>query len=273
MAVLIRPMRWGRQKPPPGTPLLPSALLQRCTGLWTLDDIAAAAPRNLITGVSFAGAFGFASAGVGVTHRGAGLVTTAAAGSNVAALSLVADSSTILPTSECTVVLGYRKKDTTARTTSAFGVNTGTTGPRCAIHLPYSDGTVYWDFGGTSGTTRLSVGGLSFGDDLWVFSTGPSGMQIWQNGALRASNASNATRTADTNALYLGRAASFGADAAEWWLAGVWQRQLSTAEVQTITDAPWDALFIPPGVRRYFVSEPAAPPAGTTPRLTLLGVG
>lgn len=64
-------------------------------------------------------------------------------------------------------------------------------------HMPYTDGTVYFDFGGFSeGSTRLSVGGLTIKKhDVWAFTVGRRGMEIWQNGIRRASNGGTPTRT------------------------------------------------------------------------------
>lgn len=67
---------------------------------------------------------------------------------------------------------------------------------RCGAHVPFTDGVVYWDFGGvTSGSTRLSVAGLTISNrDSWVFTAGLRGMEIWQNGRLRASNGGTPSR-------------------------------------------------------------------------------
>lgn len=118
---------------------------------------------------------------------------------------LVAASSALLPTGDVTIVLGARKTDGTNRDSGAFGVDTATAAEYCAVKLPAADGTVYWDYGGTTGgTTRLTAAGLTFGDDAWGFTVGARGMEIWQNGVLRASNSANPTRTATSAACKLG---------------------------------------------------------------------
>lgn len=105
-----------------------------------------------------------------------------------------ADSRTILPTQEVTVFLDYELISSSA---AAFGINSVTNNYWCGTLLPYSDGKIYWDFGGfAEGTTRLSVAGQTFERAIWVFTTGPRGMEIWKNGIKVASNAANPTRNA-----------------------------------------------------------------------------
>lgn len=75
------------------------------------------------------------------------------------------------------------------------------------VYVPYSDNTVYWDFGGTSAPNRLSVSGLTFSStlpDKWIFTAGPQGSSIWQNGIKRASQSTAVTRSgAAGEAFYL----------------------------------------------------------------------
>jgi hypothetical protein len=114
-----------------------------------------------------------------------------------------------IPAARVTICLIRRKHDTTARTGTVYCVETFAQFERCQVHLPFSDGNVYWDFGGFSGgTTRLSVGGLSFSTtipDRFVLTAGPSGMKIFQNGVKVASHATaNPGRTVGTNRFGLG---------------------------------------------------------------------
>jgi hypothetical protein len=150
----------------------------------------------------------------------------------------------LYPLQEVTIVMGYEKTDGTFRVSAAFGqeTNAGGTGAgnsRVSSHLPFSDGTVYWDFGGDSGGNRLSVGGLSFGDDIWCFTTGPRGMEIFQNGLLRASNGSNSTRSDQADTATLGKLASSGSDLAKYKFFYIYWRQLTTDEIREITRSPF----------------------------------
>lgn len=107
-----------------------------------------------------------------------------------------------LPTDRCTIVVIRRKTDTTNRSSALFGLYGGAASTnRIGTHCPYSDGTVYWDYGGFSGgSTRLSLGGLTFSTDweYWVFTAGRKGMAFYRNGKLLASQATAVTRSSDT---------------------------------------------------------------------------
>ena len=153
--------------------------------------------------------------------------------------------SDFVPTSQgCTVLMLYEKGDATARASVAFCVNLAGTGASTINALvPWVDGTVYWDFGGVSaGTSRLSVAGLSFGLDAWVFSTGARGMEMWQNGLLRGSNGGNTTRTASAaTAFVLGAKTSDAifSDIAHYNLFCMWARQLTADEILMVSFDPF----------------------------------
>lgn len=99
-----------------------------------------------------------------------------------------------------TVLVIRRKLDTTARASTLFGVEDSVFMPttiRCGAHVPYSDGSVYWDYGGLSGVNRLIVAGLTFTTNVekWIFHAGPRGSAIWRDGVLVGSQTSPLTRT------------------------------------------------------------------------------
>jgi hypothetical protein len=168
---------------------------------------------------------------------------------------LAANSSTLLPTGDVTIVLGSRKTDGTNRDSGAFGVDTATAAEYCAVKLPAADGTVYWDYGGvTAGTTRLTAAGLSFGDDTFGFTVGPRGMEIWQNGVLRASNAANPTRTATSAAFKLGLYDSaLGGDLAAYNCIYVFAVQLSQDDLALLTSDPAGLFLDQHGASRFAV--------------------
>src|SRR5215472_8627686 len=95
---------------------------------------------------------------------GAGVVsqvqTQGGFGVNTANIDLIlnigTNSNIPIPTARATVLVIRRKTDSTARASSMFGcrsINTGTEIFNC--HCPYSDGVVYWDFGGNTGANRI----------------------------------------------------------------------------------------------------------------------
>ncbi len=113
--------------------------------------------------------------------------------------SIDEDLWTRAPTTEVTVLLLQRRRDAVNRRSAAFGFQGSppdSNTERLGAHVPWEDGTVYWDFGDWQVNGRMSVAGLSFGDDVWVFvSNGTNHMAIWQNGIRRATSASADTRT------------------------------------------------------------------------------
>jgi hypothetical protein len=150
-----------------------------------------------------------------------------------------------VPTNGMTLSLLYEKTDATNRASVAWGIDPVLAGAAyyCHAAMPYSDGVVYFEFG--SGNT-LSAAGLSFGADHWVFTAGSRGMEIWQNGILRASSATNPTRSQDvTHVFKIGAGLSalgFVADLARYGSLCMWARQLDLREVWSLnTDpyAPW----------------------------------
>lgn len=161
-----------------------------------------------------------------------------------------------LPTLGMTVVIHKHKLDVTNRASGGFGVNSATAAHRCGTHLPFSDGTVYWDFGGTSsGVSRLSASGLTFGDDFWAFSAGERGMDIWQNGYQRNSQPGHVARTETGLTFNFGNGNSTGgtqkADNADFAFLAVWDHQLAPSDCEMLTRDPWMMIrFDPPRVQR-----------------------
>jgi len=106
-----------------------------------------------------------------------------------------------VPATAVTILVIRRKTDTTNRASSLFGVGTSGAGTLTQAHVPYSDGTVYWDFGTFTGANRLTATGLSFSTTIperWIFTAGPRGSSIWQNGRKVASQTTALTRTVAT---------------------------------------------------------------------------
>lgn len=152
-------------------------------------------------------------------------------------------------------VLSYRKTDTTNRSSSGWGVDSAVGLERCHAHMPYSDGTVYFDYGGfLDGSTRVKSAGLTFSNDIWAFTVGSRGMEIWQNGILQASNTATPTRQAGTSSFYLfnGDGAA-GADLAEIDFICLYNRQPNTTTLMQQTREPY-AILRPIVRKRYFAA-------------------
>jgi hypothetical protein len=156
--------------------------------------------------------------------------------------------SDFVPTTAVTILMVYEKADSTNRNSLAGSIDygLGSNTNSCNHHVPFSDGTVYFDWGGnTNGVTRVQVGGLTFGADVWVLTVGSRGMEIWQNGIKRASNGATPTRNKDaTMSFKLGASVSGSGtlcDIAHWNVYAMWERQLLTEEVIALS---WDPFIL-----------------------------
>lgn len=153
----------------------------------------------------------------------------------------------VIPTgnSGFTILVTYRKTDTTLRASTGIGINGNlTSSDSMLLTLPYSDGNVYWRWGSV-GPDDLTVSGLTFGDDIWVATTSPTGKQLWQNGMLRGSNTANVNRSSTSGWPYgFGSPAGFSnfADLADISLVMTWNRQLCAAEIREISLNPWQVF-------------------------------
>lgn len=166
-----------------------------------------------------------------------------------------------LPLTRATVLAIRRKTDTTLRASSLFGE--ATTASRLGAHVPYSDGTVYWDFH-DAGTSRLTWGGYSVSTDFetWAFVYGAT-QAIYFNGALQASQAgAGATRSNDGGDFFANRGNGLGGDLQEIVYFSVSDAEITAAEI-----AEWNAdpyAFLRPVVRRVYARAAAVVGAGTT---------
>lgn len=268
MANLVRSRGWGTVRPPAGA--------QIDWGHPLAQGIVACALTNeqggLPVDIARPHAFSFTGGpSWGLSLRGVGWQNAAAGNGGFGWAT-----SEFVPTNGVTFMLRKFKTDATARTVG-FGVATSTDGERCGGFLPYSDGTVYWDFGGSTGNNRISKAGLTFKDDLWHFVAGTRGMSITQNGIEVAVSGTAVTRTATTtNAFSLDGLGGDelllpGSDACVVGPGVVWNRELSLEERVWLNAEPY-AFIAPPAPRiLYFgpFSPPAAPPAPDSPVLYL----
>lgn len=189
------------------------------------------------------GADGLAYVGLGSSGRGfEGGPTYQQTQSDGVTFADFGDSSWFPTAASCSFALWYRKTDTTLRASIAAGIVNGADGERFGVHLPYSDGIVYFDFGGfTEGVTRLSVAWTADTvPHLWVFTVGLRGMEIWRDGALIASNGATPTRSSTTGQFRYGSGLGTGGDIAEFGEGRVYNYQLSAAQVMALYANPWD---------------------------------
>lgn len=146
-------------------------------------------------------------------------------------------------TADVTCLIIRKKDDSTNRGSVGFYTAYTLATNRFGAHLPFSDGNVYWQYGGSAGNNSLSASGLSFStSDVWVFTIGVRGSEIWQNGILRASNtaATGITRTAEAINFQINRqdvnsTGDLATDSAFY----VWDRQLSMREIAVMSTYPF----------------------------------
>ncbi len=179
------------------------------------------------------------------------------------------------PTTHGTFVYTLRKLDATNRVAAHYA-NTPTPSPFAKLialctPLEFAGTNARFYYGGnTAGVDLLVQGGLTYGDDVWVFTCGSRGMEIWQNGKRVGHLATTPTRTNDATDRFgfLGGDvvnAGFSNDLCETGVCLVYNRQLSEAEIMALTIDPW----LP------FRQEYRRPSAGVTalPELTIDGDG
>ena len=138
----------------------------------------------------------------------------------------------------------YEKADGTNRAACAFSINvSGNPTSLIVGQAPWSDGKAYFAYGGAgAGNIIGTASTITFGADRWVFSTGPRGMEIWQNGIKLASNSDNPTRTADGAPPFVLGASSPSAifsDIAHYNLFCMWARQLTADEILMVSFDPY----------------------------------
>lgn len=102
-------------------------------------------------------------------------------GNNNSYLDLLPDSS-VIPLDGVTIICAGDFRAGTSNNNCGFGIADGATGARCGTHLPYSDGTVYWDFGDYSVDGRITYDGGAVGYHQWVFTHGNGEKAIWKDG-------------------------------------------------------------------------------------------
>lgn len=154
-----------------------------------------------------------------------------------------------LPTGPATLLIIYAKRDTTNRASGLIGFNAAATTGRIGLHAPFSDGNIYWDYGGSTNTvTRLQVSGQTWTagvPSVWVFTTGPRGMECWRDGKKVGSNSANPTRVSISNAWCLGTNAGDASDLVDVYAVQCWARQLEKPEIDLLSGNPFAVYQVP----------------------------
>ena len=168
---------------------------------------------------------------------------------------IAARDTDVLPTVGCSIVIAYQKTDATLRDAVALTVDSASCGAGtcvCNVHIDYTDGHFYWQYGNiNAGSGRLVVANslFTYRDSIFCCTTSggvsvPSplgGMEIWENGSLIANQTNSASRTNVGSPVVLGNAPSYGraGDLAKYGFIFFYHRQLSQQEAAVITTTPF----------------------------------
>ena len=265
MSTIILPDRWRHQPKGSSDVDWGNSLCRDLTAV-----VNPAAPRTLITNELIT------PIGTGsIQPRQYGKAIVCLAGSYGA--SVAADADSVIGTAnngnEFTLALVARFTDTTARASSLFGF-VGTN--RVQAHAPYSDGTIYWDFGGT-GNRRTTSSGFTKSTNLatFVFQYGVLSpyRAIWYNGQSLASSTTidAAPRGATTDPFYLGGAVGQAGDNVEIYFAAFARRVWSAGEITEFHANPWQLLKKKPRILYFPSAGGGATITGDSGSYTLTG--
>lgn len=169
----------------------------------------------------------------------------------------------ITSTSSCTILLIRRSKDTVARESMLFGYAVSAA-DRVLTHAPWSDGNLYWDFGGTGASQRISVAfAKSTTPDYLAFVAGPTkGREVWRNGIKIVGDATKTGARVATAANFRIGAVGTNSDLEEFYYFHVLNRELSDIELKSWYEKPWQ-IFAPQASRFLFSSVATATAALT----------
>jgi hypothetical protein len=259
MSIILRPKNWTN-KPPKGAQVNFGHPLAKGLSLLLLYNEGSGVPRDLL-GVNNPVENGGPTWGT----SSAGLIKNVGTSANWQFAN-----GNFLALDRVTILCIRRKTDTTERSAALFAgtVASGTT--HLAAYPPFSDGIVYWDFGGNSGTNRLTWGGYVAGTkpEFWAFRAGGQGMSIWFNGKKVATQSTAVTRTGNDANYFINRL-DFGAnggDSQDLAFFAVYKAELPDSAIQQWTVSPYSMLVpkrtiqnsIPPPVTRAFTYSVAA---------------
>ncbi len=146
-----------------------------------------------------------------------------------------------LPLDAATIIVSIRKRDTTNRASTLFGVDNGTAAFICMARVPSSNDDVEFYWAGTAGSNLVSAVDPIIGDDVWAFSAGPRGLEIWKNGGLLASSGTAASaRSGNTADFKLGNVPFWAAgDIVDYAFFYVYPRELRPEEIRQVSIDPF----------------------------------
>ncbi len=191
------------------------------------------------------------------------------------AFSFPSASQVFLPKKGEISIAQWQKTDTvTGSAASSFGLDDSDPN-RCQAHCPYSDSQIYWDYGDTSASNRLSVAYPTPVTGVYYFfvftsSVKAGNLKIYANGKLLASGGTAASTISPTGSYWIGKGAS-AAFTGRIAYHAIWNRELTPSEILALYANPYAFMQPQSPQRRYWVPG-AATPAGPTLTLQWQGV-
>lgn len=187
-----------------------------------------------------------------IGRGGVGVSTTLNSSTSYIQLGLV-DS--LLSLNKCTMLILRSLNSLTFASTQQNGVADGAN--RVAMHLPYNDNSIYWDYANTT-TGRLIASGQTWAVgavDAFALVAGPNkGREIWRNGVKIASSGGVAARVASSGYFQVGAAGgtgTVGANDETIYQFVLINDEISDARIQSWSANPW-AIFKAPARRMLF---------------------
>lgn len=196
---------------------------------------------------------GLVADGVGRAGRNISLT----AGAPMGGLIIASNADALFPDENTATIFVVRQsRDTAARASALFGYGGANQHNRVLAHAPWSDGSIYFDFGTlTEGTHRISVivTKTTAVETLVFIAGGGKGREIWRNGVRIASNtaATGARPSAQTAFVLGGLDVNHPADNDDIYQFGVTARAWSDDEVRLWHSNP-SQLFKARDSRLYF---------------------
>ena len=175
------------------------------------------------------------------------------------------NASRIIPPNNVTISCGMIPINTNT-VGSLFGLKGQDNPNRIQAHAPYSDGVLYWDFGDSGGTGRVTASGLfTAGVPAFISLTSgdtPAGKAIYYNGIQKASNGNSPAISVTATEFQVGgwNYSDTNANRQETgcWFFSVHRRVLLPGEALEYAMNPYAILVSQAPMRRYWVQGAAA---------------
>jgi hypothetical protein len=172
--------------------------------------------------------------------------------------NIVLGESSGFPTAAITI--GIIRKNLVASGVGGTGrdFQVGSTTSLIQTHSPYDgDSNTYWRFGGTAGANNVNgntgLGSADTAPRRLIFSGGPRGLQVWQDGALVLSSSTAVTRAASTSDFVINGAGggNEGHAQCEYNFLHIVGEQWSDELCRWWSAEPYDHLYSPITSRSY----------------------